>query len=191
MLPVKKALIFCGMPGSGKSVGATVARDLGIPVYVMGDIVREEATHQQLQYTPQTLGKIMIELRQQLGPAIIAQRVIEKLANESEANIVIDGARSEIEVKTFQGAINQVLVVAVHAPPDIRFNRLRQRKREDDAITQDIFQARDNRELDVGLGRIIAQADIMIVNEGKFEELKDKVRRVLSQEFDLDSSLEA
>jgi dephospho-CoA kinase len=191
MLPVKKAIIFCGMPGSGKSVGATVAKDLGIPIYVMGDIVREEATSQQLQYTPQTLGKVMIELRQQLGPAIIAQRVIEKLSNESESNVVIDGARSEIEVKTFQEAIEQVLVVAVHAAPHIRFERLRRRGREDDSFTQDVFQDRDNHELEVGLGRIIAQADIMIVNEGKFEKLKAEVRRVLTNEFDLDSSSEA
>ena len=174
------------MPGSGKSVGATVAKDLQIPVYVMGDVVREEATRQQLQYTPQTLGNIMIELRQQLGPAIIAQRVIEKLANESEPFVVIDGARSEIEVKTFQAAIDQVLVVAVHAAPTIRFERLRQRGREDDAFTQDVFQARDNRELDVGLGRIIAQADIMIINEGKFDALKAKVRNVLVREFNLE-----
>lgn len=191
MLPVKKAIIFCGMPGSGKSVGATVAKDLGIPVYVMGDIVREEATRQQLQYTPQTLGKVMLELRQQLGPAIIAQRVIEKLSNESKNNVVIDGARSEIEVKTFREVIEQVLVVAVHAAPHIRFERLRQRGREDDAFTQDVFQGRDNRELNVGLGRIISQADIMIVNEGEFEELKAEVQRVLTKEFDLLSRSEA
>jgi dephospho-CoA kinase len=191
MLSVKKAIIFCGMPGSGKSIGATVAKDLGIPVYVMGDIVREEATRQQLQYTPQTIGKIMIELRQQLGPAIIAQRVIEKLGNETESNVVIDGARSEIEVKTFQETIDQVQVVAVHAAPHIRFERLRQRGREDDAFTQDVFQERDVRELDVGLGRIIAQADIMIINEGEFEELKTKVLRVITNEFNLDSSSEA
>ncbi len=191
MLSVKKAIIFCGMPGSGKSIGATVAKDLGIPVYVMGDIVREEATRQQLQYTPQTIGKVMIELRQQLGPAIIAQRVIEKLGNETESNVVIDGARSEIEVETFQEAIDQVQVVAVHAAPHIRFERLRLRGREDDAFTQDVFHDRDNRELNVGLGRIIAQADIMIVNEGEFEELKTKVHRIITNEFHLDSSSEA
>lgn len=191
MLPVKKAIIFCGMPGSGKSVGATVAKDLGIPVFVMGDVVREEAAHQQLQYTPQTLGKVMIELRKQIGPAVIAQRVIAKFPDESENNVVIDGARSEAEIKTFQEAVNHVLVVAVHAAPHIRFERLRQRGREDDAITHDVFLARDRRELDVGLGRIIAQADIMIVNEGEYEGLKSKVRQVLVHEFNLGTGSEA
>ena len=191
MLPVKKAIIFCGMPGSGKSVGATVAKDLGIPVFVMGDVVREEAAHQQLQYTPQTLGKVMIELRKQLGPAVIAQRVMDKFPDKSESNVVIDGARSEAEIKTFQEAVNHVLVVAVHAAPHIRFERLRQRGREDDAITHDVFHARDKRELDVGLGRIIAQADIMILNEGDYEGLKSKVRQVLVHEFNVGTDSEA
>ncbi len=174
------------MPGSGKSIGATVAKNLGIPVLVMGDVVREEVTRRQLTHTPQTLGQIMIELREEFGPAVIAQRVIEKFLKISGSNIVIDGARSEAEVKAFRQAIGQVIVIAVHAAPHVRFERLSQRGREDDALTHETFLDRDVRELDVGIGRIIAQADIMIINEGEFEELESKVRQVLVQVFDLD-----
>jgi len=186
MLSVKKAVIFCGMPGSGKSIGATVGKDLGIPVFVMGDVVREEVAHRHLPHTPHTLGQIMIELREQFGPAIIAQRVIEKFSNISESNVIIDGARSEAEVKAFQEAVDQVLLFAVHAAPQIRFNRLRERGRNDDTLNQDTFHKRDIRELDVGLGRLIAQADIMIVNEGNYEDLKSQVRGVLTHVFGLD-----
>lgn len=185
-LPVKKAVIFCGMPGSGKSIGATVATDLGIPVFVMGDVVREEVTRRQLTHTPQTLGQIMIDLREEFGPEVIAQRVIEKFPSISESDVVIDGARSEAEVKSFRQATGQVIVIAVHAAPNVRFERLSQRGREDDALTHEAFLKRDVRELDVGIGRIIAQADIMIINEGEFEDLKSKVSQVLMQIFDLD-----
>ncbi|MFX1319433.1 MAG: AAA family ATPase [Promethearchaeota archaeon] len=180
-----KALIFCGMPGSGKSIGATVAKDLGIPVFVMGDVVREEVTRRQLPHTPQTLGQIMIELREQFGPAVIAQRVIDKLEDVAGPSVVIDGARSEAEVQAFKEAVNHVLVVAVHAAPQIRFERLRQRGRKDDSLTEALLRERDSRELDIGLGRLIAQADIMIVNEGEYEELQTKIRQVLMQVFDL------
>jgi dephospho-CoA kinase len=185
MLPVKKALIFCGMPGSGKSIGATVAKDLGVPVFVMGDIVREEVTRRQLPHTPQTLGRIMVELREEFGLDVIAKRVIDKLVNISEHSVVIDGARSEAEVKAFQDAEIDVVIIAVHTAPQIRFERLRQRGREDDTLTEEIFQERDSRELDIGLGRLIAQADVMIVNEGEYEELQSEVRHVLTQAFDL------
>jgi dephospho-CoA kinase len=173
------------MPGSGKSIGATVAKDLGIPVFVMGDVVREEVTRQQLPHNPKTLGQVMIELREEFGPAVIAQRVIEKLSNITESSVVIDGARSEAEVQAFQEALNQVLVIAVHAAPYIRYERLRQRGREDDALTEEILLERDSRELDIGLGRLIAQADIMIVNEGEYEDLQTQIRQVLKQVFDL------
>jgi dephospho-CoA kinase len=185
MLPVKKALIFCGMPGSGKSIGATVAKDLGIPVFVMGDIVRDEVTRRQLPHNPQTLGQVMIELREQFGPAVIAQRVIKKLSNIPESFVVIDGARSEAEVQAFHEAITHVLVIAVHAAPNIRYERLRQRGREDDALTEALLLERDGRELDIGLGRLIAQADIMLVNEGEYEDLKSKIGHVLKQVFNL------
>lgn len=181
MLAVKKALIFCGMPGSGKSIGATVAKDLGIPVFVMGDVVREEVTRRQLPHTPQSLGQVMVELREEFGSDVIAKRTIQQLSNISESSVVIDGARSESEVKAFQEAMIQVIVVAVHASPSVRFERLRQRGRKDDALTKEIFLDRDCRELDIGLGRLIAQADIMIVNEGKYEKLQSQIRQVLTQ----------
>jgi dephospho-CoA kinase len=185
-LPVKTAVIFCGMPGSGKSIGATVAKDLGIPIFVMGDVVREEVTKRQLPHTPQSLGQMMLELREQFGPAIIAQRIVDKLQKISHSYVVIDGARSEAEIEEFKKAFSQVFIVAVHASPSIRFQRLSQRGREDDAITQEEFHERDNRELDIGIGRLIAQADIMIINEGQYEKLKSKIHQVLVQTFNLD-----
>lgn len=36
-------ILVAGMPGSGKSIVAEAARELGLPVYTMGDVVREEA----------------------------------------------------------------------------------------------------------------------------------------------------
>jgi dephospho-CoA kinase len=148
-------------------------------------VVREEVAHRQLPPTPQTLGQVMIELREQFGPAIIAQRIIAKFPSISEPYVIIDGARSEAEVKAFQEVVDQVLVIAVHAAPPIRFERLRQRGRDDDALNQTIFHERDERELDIGLGRVIAQADIMIVNEGEYEDLQSKIHQVLTREFNL------
>lgn len=186
MVHEKNTTIFCGMPGSGKSIGAKVAKALEIPVFVMGDVVREEATRQNLPHTPQTLGKVMLQLREEHGPAVVAQRCIEKILRNTSTCIVIDGARSEAELAVFKNALTPVTLVAVHASPQIRFERLRQRRRADDALTLEQFQARDMRELDVGLGRIIAQADIMIVNEGDLDALQTQVQQTLRALFRLD-----
>lgn len=182
---MKKAVIFCGMPGSGKSIGALVANDLSIPVVVMGDVVREEATNRNLPHTPQTFGEVMIKLRDEFGSTVIADRCVRKIEQLKASQVVIDGARSEEEITTFQKAFEAITVVAVHAAPRVRFNRLLQRQRADDALTWEIFQDRDARELNVGLGRIIAKADVMFINEGHVDDLKEKVQRLLKSEFQL------
>ncbi|MFW9830870.1 MAG: AAA family ATPase [Candidatus Thorarchaeota archaeon] len=183
---VKKAVIFCGMPGSGKSIGADVGKDLGIQVFVMGDIVREEVTRLKLPHTPQSLAQVMLDLRNQFGPSVVADRCIAKFSDMTVLNLIIDGVRSEAELTAFKQAIEQVTVVAVHASPKMRFTRLQNRRRADDALTLALFHERDARELDVGLGRVIAQADIMIVNEGDFNQIQTQVRNILKAEFNLD-----
>ncbi|WP_243674686.1 AAA family ATPase [Vulcanisaeta distributa] len=35
--------MITGLPGSGKTIVSDVARELGLPVVTMGDIIREEA----------------------------------------------------------------------------------------------------------------------------------------------------
>ncbi|MDH5460442.1 MAG: AAA family ATPase, partial [Candidatus Bathyarchaeota archaeon] len=54
---------LAGMPGAGKSVVVQVAKESGYGVVVMGDVVREETERRCLEYTPENLGKIMLELR--------------------------------------------------------------------------------------------------------------------------------
>jgi dephospho-CoA kinase len=57
------------------------------------------------------------------------------------------------------------------------------RGRPDDAVTWKTFQERDSRELDVGLGRVIAQADVMLINEVGAKDLEQKVTRLLKDEL--------
>lgn len=186
MLQEKNTTIFCGMPGSGKSVGVEVAQDLGLPVFVMGDVVREEVTRRNLPHTPQTLGRVMLQLRKEYGPDVVAQRCVEKILRDTSPCVVIDGARSEAELAVFKKMLTSVTLVAIHASPKVCFERLRQRGRKDDALTLTEFHERNQRELDVGLGRIIAQADIMIVNEGDLDALQAQVRKTLKALFHLD-----
>ena len=58
-----KIVGFVGMPGSGKSVAADVAREMNIPVVVMGDVIREEAARRGLDPTDKNLGAVGNDLR--------------------------------------------------------------------------------------------------------------------------------
>lgn len=36
-------IVITGLPGSGKTIASDVARELGLPVVTMGDVIRDEA----------------------------------------------------------------------------------------------------------------------------------------------------
>ena len=66
------------------------------------------------------------------------------------------------------------MIVCVHSSPKERFDRLKERNRDDAPPSWDVFRERDIREISVGLGGVIALSDIMIVNEGTLEEFQTK-----------------
>ena len=171
------------MPGSGKGVFQRILQRIGYPVVIMGDEIREEAKRNNLNPTPENLGKIMINLRESEGAAVIAKRCIPKLKKKTEKIVGIDGIRSLSEVKEFKKHFPNFITVAIHASPQTRYERLSRRKRSDDPKNWKTFVQRDQRELSVGMGDVIATADYMLVNEGSLLQLKRKIHQVLKKEL--------
>jgi len=167
---VRKIICVSGMPGAGKTSIIESLKNRGIPVIVMGDIIREEAAKRGIEPSLGGLGKIMVELRKSYGPSIVAKLCLEKIALISNDTVIIDGVRSLDEVEEYRRSFSKVLVVAIHASPTTRFKRLYNRGREDDPKSWSEFIDRDFRELSIGLGNVISLADYMIVNEGSIEE---------------------
>jgi len=175
----KMVIGVAGMPGAGKGEIARIAKEKGCAVVVMGDEIREETKRRGLEPTPENVGKIMLKLREEEGPTVVAKRCIPKIANSSADIVLVDGTRSLHEVYEFEKNFPQFVLVAVHSSPETRFGRLFRRRRSDDPKGWEVFIERDLRELSVGQGNVIAMADHMIVNEGTLEEFKAKIREVL------------
>ncbi len=177
----KVVIGVAGMPGAGKATVRRIIQRMGCSAVVMGDVVREEARRRGLEPTPNNLGRIMLRLREEEGPAVVAQRCIPKIMEAREDVVLIDGIRSLHEVEEFKRHFPNFTLIAVYASPEERFRRLFKRGRSDDPRTWETFLERDRRELSVGLGDVIANADHMIVNEGKRKRLKEEVQRVLKE----------
>ncbi len=165
------------MPGSGKSLVAEVGASLGFRVFAMGDVVRELAQERGLEPTPERLGELMLKIRKERGPAIVAVRTIEKIRRESPSRVCVEGLRSIHEADLFCSEFSDFSIIAVHSSPRTRFARLRARARRDDTKSREVFSERDRREINVGLGGVLALADFAIVNEGSIEELKSSASR--------------
>jgi len=164
-----------GMPGSGKtSIARALAERLGTYVN-MGDVVRAKAAELGVRPTSENLSKLAVELRRLYGADIVAREVVRATIGY-DGVVVVDGVRNLEEVEYFR-SVAPTIVIAVHASPRARFSRLSRRGREDDPADYASFAERDRRELELGIGGVIALADAVVVNE--FKELEEVVSEAL------------
>jgi len=181
-----RIIAFVGMPASGKSEASNVAREMGIPVVTMGDVIRKEVELRGAD--PSDGGKIANELREIEGMDAIAKRcmiLIEEKMKETPTDIfVIDGVRGIAEVDYFKEHLGDgfVLVsIAIDSPIEERFERIVARKREDDMDNIDQLKERDSREIGWGMGEAIAASDRFVENTSTLEAYRVKIQKLFEE----------
>lgn len=154
------------------------AKKIDIPVFVSGDIVRDEARRRKLKFTRKNLGALMLRMREEEGMGAVAKRLIPIIEKTSRPYVVYEGARSIEEIQELKRKY-RVITVTIHASSKTRFQRLLRRRRSDRPRGWADFVERDNRELKVGVGKLIALSDRMVENEDTKEDLKRRMKRLL------------
>ncbi|MEM0329901.1 MAG: AAA family ATPase [Archaeoglobaceae archaeon] len=182
-------IAFVGYPLSGKSTAGEVAKEFGIPVVTMGDVVREEAINRGLEPNSKNLGKIASELREREGMDAIAKRCIPKIKALGPV-VLVDGIRGIAEVETFKRAFDDFILIAIECPLEIRFGRALQRGRSDDVFKIEDLIERDRREEAWGLREAMEVADFTIENTGDIEEFKEKIRAILKKLLSVEVEIE-
>jgi len=178
-----KIIAFTGMPFSGKSVAVEVAKERGLPVVRMGDMVWGEVKRRGLPLTDETVGRIATAMRKTYGKDIWAQQTLKKIqAMDRTKTLIIDGIRNHEEIEAFKQALGEeFVVIAITAPDAIRYQRALTRGREDDSSTLEQIKERDEREKGWGIEAVIASADIVVPNEGSKEEFITRIRQILKK----------
>jgi len=169
-----------GMPLSGKTTVANYMKDEGFSVLDMGDVVRIEMEKRNIG--TEDTGEWVNEMREEHGMDAIARLSVPYLEEIKEENnkIVITGMRSWDEKKTFEkNTESEIDVIAVWTSRETRKERREERMREED-VKGDGFHERDLREINNGVGKLMALSDFMIKNQGISEEqLKNKVENLI------------
>jgi len=172
-----------GLPGSGKGEAADVAREAGVPVVVMGDVIREACRERGLD-PEEHHGDVARALREENGPGAIAERTLPKLREHlAEADtVLVDGLRSDVEVERFEDAFGDAFVlVSIEAPFEARAERLGARGRDESDLDREALRAREERELEFGMGEAMAMADVVVENTDSLESFRGTVRRLLEE----------
>jgi dephospho-CoA kinase len=172
-----------GLPGSGKGEAAAVAEEAGVPVVVMGDVIRQACRDRGLD-PEEHHGAVAKALREEDGPAAIAERSLPLLREhlrESDT-VLVDGLRSDVEVERFREAFgDDFVLVSIEAPFEARAERLGARGRDESDLDREALKAREERELSFGMGEAMEMADVVVENTASLEAFRSKVRRLLSQ----------
>lgn len=178
-----KIIAFVGMPCSGKTEAVQIAKEMGVPIIRMGDMVWDEVKNRGLPLDEKNVGAIADQMRRDLGMDIWANRTLDKISLlEKSKRIIIDGIRNIEEIDTFKKKLGKdFIIIAVFASDEIRQKRFVYRGREDDSSDIQDLKDRDKRELSWGLGTVIASADIIVPNEDGIDEFREEIRKILNK----------
>ena len=170
-----------GLPASGKGEFSRIAREMGVPVVVMGDVIRRRAAEEGIPEDDSGLGGIGNRLREEHGMDAIARFTIPAVEATAAPLVVIDGIRGDAEVQAFRARFPEFVLVGIVASFEARLARLAARGRADDSGQRETLKLRDDRERGWGLARALRQAEHLIKNEGTLAEFEGKVRALLTR----------
>lgn len=174
-----KIVFIVGMAGSGKSAIADQLVEKGFSYVRFGQVVIDELKKRALEINETNEKMVREELRKKHGMgalAILNTDNFDKLLKKS--NVVGDGLYSWTEYKILKEKYGaSMFVLAVYAPPQLRYERLENRTVDNDAdsrfrsIPKGKSVSRDYSEIEhIEKGGPIAMADFTIINTATVED---------------------
>jgi len=176
-----KVIGVVGMPASGKGEFSSIASGMGVPVIVMGDMIRKAVTEAGLEPNDRNFGATANRLRAENGMDAIARLCIPEIRRQTAPLVLVDGIRGDTEVALFRKEFPGFTLISIESSFEDRLARIAARARSDDFTTADELRTRDNRELGWGLGNALKVADIRLENTGSLEEFSEQVKNLLRE----------
>jgi dephospho-CoA kinase len=176
-----KVIGVVGLPASGKGEFSKIAAAMGIPVVVMGDMIRNAVKDGGIDPTDANLGAMANRLRAGRGMDAIAHLCVPEIQRQTAPLVLIDGIRGDSEVKLFRKVFPRFTLIRIDSSFENRLLRVVARGRSDDFRTAGELHNRDERELGWGLGKALKQANVRVENNGTLEEFSVAVHKLLNE----------
>ncbi len=177
----KRLIGLTGTNGAGKGEVAKYFMKKGFNYFSLSDLLREELRKRGEDITRDNLIRLGNELRFTYGSDILARMVMERV-RQIDGPAVIDSLRNPAEINYLRQHGNFILI-AVDAPVEIRFARVKSRGRNESAETLQEFIAKEQEEMSEAreaqqLSKCLEMADVRIWNNGSLEELYAQLEKI-------------
>lgn len=176
-----------GLMGSGKGEVVNILEEMGFKAISLSDIVREEAKKAGGEVSRSQMQNIGNKLREDEGAGVLGKRIREKIKKSSISRWVIDGIRNPAEITALREMENFFLL-GVESDRFFLLERLKNRGRTMDVSDESELIRRMDREWgkdepDSGqhVGRCMALADFVVVNNDSLTELRRQVIDLLKK----------
>jgi len=179
----KKILAVVGMAGSGKSEAIKYLQDkFSWPKIYLGKYTFERIKKEGLEVNYENEKIAREKIRNEHGMGAYAKLALPELNKllEENSTVLIESLYSWEEYKILKDTFGDNFnVLAVHASPLVRFERLLNRRNERPMSNKEEFQERDYSEIEnTDKGGPIARADFHIINELNIDNLYKEINNI-------------
>jgi len=174
-----KLIGLTGTNGAGKGEVAVYLIKKGYDYFSLSDLIREELEKKGEETSRNNLIKTGNHIREKFGADILARRIMKRIKGKA----IIDSIRNPKEVEFLRKQKNFILL-AVDAPVELRFERVKSRGRDESASNLEEFIRKEEEEMTdykngQQLHNCINLADFTLINDGFLEDLHKKLESLL------------
>lgn len=178
--------LFCGYPCSGKTTALKTAYEEGLHTLEMSKVVKrkysEETRNDPAEVDDNTIGRWATEQRLSYSFGYFAEYAAELARKrvDSDSDVAVSGVRSIEEVDAFRKALpeTEIVVVGIRCPESIRWRWAFENR----DMRPNEMKARDQREEEWGLEKLLNRGTDMIIRNGNVTEdrFKQKIRNMVT-----------
>jgi len=188
---MKELVCVTGLTGSGKSVASDYFVEKGFQYLRFGQVVMDELVKRNLPVNEKNERFVREDLRKEYGMAAMAILNLSKFKTMLKSgNVIGDGLYSFEEYKVLKKEFaEKFIVIAVFAPPKLRYKHLSERKLvagdkdvRNRPLTPEEAESRDFAEIEnLNKGGTIAMADFTLLNTGSLKFLKKQIKETFNE----------
>ena len=187
---MNKIVCIAGLCGAGKSLVSDFFVNNNFQYVRFGQLTMDELKKRNLEVNEANERMIREELRKIHGMAAYAILNLPKFDELMKTgNVIADGMYSFEEYKVLKEHFgDNLVVIAVYAPPKIRYERLENRKMDGDVnirnrpLTKEEAKSRDFSEIEnLNKGGPIAMADFTVLNNKDINYLNQQIKEIYDQ----------